>query len=62
MTGYILKDGDGHLYFVPKHLKERFGELLRVDEDEEPFLDTFDQYRLDSHLSCYLFTLEGEDP
>lgn len=58
-TGKLLSDDSGHLYLVPLFDVSEFSAAVESGDDNL-IDDKFDQYRLYSHLSSYIVTLEEE--
>lgn len=53
-TYYKLKQDDScHWYMIPVELEEKFNELENIQdlESEMQFMDEFEQYRINTHIS-----------
>lgn len=55
----IMKDDDGHTYFVPVGLEAAFDHYVHMDGEEEMPREF---KCLNSHLSCYSFADPQYDP
>jgi hypothetical protein len=53
----LLTDNDGHWYAVPYEHRKHFSEWVRCIESDDETWDglNYDQFRFDSHPSCYVF-------
>jgi hypothetical protein len=51
----LVSDEDCHWYCIPVRLAKLFDELENKEDDCDSFNETFEEYRLNMHPSCYSF-------